>query len=59
MKKLFKKIIYLVVACMTIVSCSSDNGETPNSQAPIPLEPYENKFIGTWQYLETPHSSGV
>jgi hypothetical protein len=59
MKKLFKKIIYLVVACMTIVSCSSDDSETPNSQAPIPLNTYENKFVGTWQYMETPYPSGV
>lgn len=51
MKKTLKKIIYLVLICLNLISCNSDNNETP-----IPLEIYENKFIGTWQYLETPLS---
>lgn len=59
MKKLFKKFIYLIVACITVVSCSSDDSETPNAQEPIPFNNNENKFVGTWQYMETPHSSGV
>lgn len=53
MKKALLKIIYLVLICMTINSCSSDNNETPT------LNNYENKFIGTWQYKQTPHPSGL
>ena len=59
MKNSIKKIIFILITCICVISCSSDNNETPNSQEPITLNDYENKFIGTWQYMETPHSSGV
>ena len=53
MKKALKKIIFLVLTCVTIISCSNDNNGTSS------LNTYENKLIGTWQYNETPHTSGL
>ncbi len=44
---------------MYLISCSNSNNETPTTQASIPLNANENKFIGTWQYMETPYPSGV
>ena len=59
MKKALKKIIFLVLTCVTVISCSNDNNETNNNNGTSTLNTYENKLIGTWQYNETPHTSGL
>ena len=59
MKKALKKIIFLVLTCVTIISCSNDNNGTNNNNGTSTLNTYENKLIGTWQYNETPHTSGL
>ena len=59
MKNVIKKIIFLVLTCVTVISCSNDNNETNNNNGTSTLNTYENKFIGIWQYKETPHPSGL
>jgi hypothetical protein len=53
MKNVLKKIAFLVITSISIVSCSSDNNETSTANT------YETKFIGTWQFMQTPHPSGI